>query len=889
MTHHFPIYRNGTLIATVTPQGENQEGIMGIDVLTMTFTQNEYTEFLKGDTVIYNGQTYTLKNPSDWIQGNKWHYSLQFLAPPYKLADIQMLGLDENNELNEYECYFTGTAQAAVDFIILNANRIDPGYTRGTVDSTDTQTFDFTGDNCSTALTKLSDVYKTEFWITNKVIHLTKKGADSGLSFRRGKGMGLTALERKALDTKVVTRLRVYGSKQNLPTTYPGQSKRLRMPNNQLYIQDPDKVAKYGLIEDTKIFEDIFPQRIGTVMAVTNAFTFSDSSLDFNIKEQLIPGTSAKVKFITGQLAGWQFEIRENGYNHSTKTITINPNKDETSIEVPSETGLKPAVGDQYILIDIIMPQSYIIAEEIRLKQKAEEAYALTCDPRVQYVAPTDRRYLRDNDILPRLGDYVNINEPAAGIDKDIRIISKRTNIQDPYDITIELSDTASVANMVRQMINEKDTQKAINRAKLTDVARQRMNWRTTAELTTMLDTLRAEMLLIMNEGGNYSTTIVYSTNGNTFQSSAGTVTHDEYVENGGSWNVVPLTVSLPENAPYYFYIRANKSDQSATMVYSMTKIGVNDEPGFYHFPFGILSSQFSGQRLFTSERGFTQITGGNIKTGKIVSNDGLTWFDLDLGEFRGKFTFTNGEDVEETLQGVSSKIGDLPAGQTIIEGGKINTQLLETQSLIARQVETSGPNYVTLNKDDDNQLKFRHANGVVGIQIGIIDGNLKLVFFNTNGLKVWEGGQAGIVYVNTIPESWSERVYRSILQTSEYPLSEATKSQIANSSALRNGTCVSEDGTYMGVNTGTTFYEYSAGSNQQTPVNNQYNGVHTSQVKDVANFIPDGYYLRQGYLTETQQSDTTFTFQAIYFKDGNILGLVDITAPKSTINVCSF
>jgi hypothetical protein len=289
----YDIKRGATILYSGQVTGARQEGIMGVDTVNISFTLNAYIDFLKGDTVLVDGDLFTLSKPSDFQREGKWTYNLAFLSEAYKLADAEMLALDENNALTEYECYFTGIADKAIDLIIANANRLNPGWTKGVIDATDTMDFDFTGDNCTNALAKLADTYKTEFWIVGKTIHLTKKGADSGLSFRHGKGKGLIKLNRKTLDNKPVTRLRVYGSKQNVPSTYPGLSKRLRMPSGQLYIQDSAKVALYGLIEDTIVFEEVFPRRTGTVSAVSSVLTFMDSSIDFNINNQLIAGVSA--------------------------------------------------------------------------------------------------------------------------------------------------------------------------------------------------------------------------------------------------------------------------------------------------------------------------------------------------------------------------------------------------------------------------------------------------------------------------------------------------------------------------------------------------------------------------------------------------------------------
>jgi hypothetical protein len=75
------------------------------------------------------------------------------------------------------------------------------------------------------------------------------------------------------------------------------------------------------------------------------------------------------VVFNTGQLAGYTFEI--NRYNNATKTITINKNKDEKTLDIPSDL-LHMQIGDEYVLVDIVMPQSYISnAESLVISQSA--------------------------------------------------------------------------------------------------------------------------------------------------------------------------------------------------------------------------------------------------------------------------------------------------------------------------------------------------------------------------------------------------------------------------------------------------------------------------------------------------------------------------------------
>jgi hypothetical protein len=718
-TYH--IHRNNVLVASIIPSGNRQEAVMGVDVVTMSYQSKDYIEFLKGDTVQIGTQVFTLSAPAAFILDRKWNYELQFVSKAYKGNDAQMLGLDEDNNLTEYECYLTGDANAVVDLIVQNANRTGAGWVKGVVDATETLDFDFTGDTCNTALAKAADTFKTEFWWDNDTIHLTKKGADSGLSFRHGKGKGLTKLQQKNTGSKVVTRLHIYGSKQNLPTTYPGLSKRLRMPGGQKFIEDPAKVAKYGISEDTVVFEDVFPRRIGTITSVTNELTFSDSSIDFDLNVHLVDGVSAKVKFLTGQLAGYILEIKERGYNHATKTITVLVNKNEQAMVVPSANGLHPAVGDQYIFLDVIMPAVDIANAEAELLAKGQEAYAATSDPIVQYEAETDRRYLRTYDINIKLGDFVNIADPEAGIDKDIRVVSKRTNLQDPYDVTIELSETTSVANIVKELINDKAIQKAIKNTKATDIARQRLMWRTTAELSTMLDTLRGEMLLIVGEGGAYTTDIVVETNvGNNpsgLATSAGEVIQEEYIDNGGIWQVDASSVVLPDSGAYYVYIRASRVSNAASVVTSASKVGVESDPAFYHFPLGVLSSVIDGQRIFQTLQGWTRITANNIKTGRVEDVTGDNYFDLSAGTFN-LGDEESGIDYGVTVPGKLSVRGEILA--TAAAFIDLMVQNIRT-ALTGKRVEITA---------SDNNIKLFNSSNE---EIVLIDDDAAIIGYRLN------------------------------------------------------------------------------------------------------------------------------------------------------------
>ena len=56
---------------------------------------------------------------------------------------------------------------------------------------------------------------------------------------------------------------------------------------------------------------------------------------------------------------------------------------------------------------------------------------------------------------------------------------------------------------------------------------------------------------------------------------------------------------------------------------------------GNYLFNLGVLYNVVDGRRDFDFTNGMTFINGDTIKTGKIESLDGLSWFDLSAGKFK--------------------------------------------------------------------------------------------------------------------------------------------------------------------------------------------------------------------------------------------------------------
>ena len=106
-----------------------------------------------------------------------------------------------------------------------------------------------------------------------------------------------------------------------------------------------------------------------------NVYEFYDAAMDFDLNEKdaegntlyLVPGAAAKVHFNTGNLAGYEFEITE--YDHMSRRFTIKGFTDENgySFPNPDNSAFQFAANDDYVLLDIDMPETYKADAEERL------------------------------------------------------------------------------------------------------------------------------------------------------------------------------------------------------------------------------------------------------------------------------------------------------------------------------------------------------------------------------------------------------------------------------------------------------------------------------------------------------------------------------------------
>ena len=690
--------------ATAVTSARQNWTLNGDDTVDITVESPFPQRYDIGDKISVFGRDYTLNRlPKPKKTGmHEFQYSLQFEGVQYDLlrATYDVTIDTTNNKLQDVQGdSLTGDLCRFLTVLIANANRVFPGKWRlGSCPDTATDvTLTFgESDNCLSVLQSLMGKFDESFFFDIQavggvyVLNILSASRTLPFTLEFGKNKGLYVLSRDNVSSSnIVTRLKVYGSASNITSKY--RADRLCLPGKtkgQSYIEKPEAVAKYGIFEGRKHFDNIKPTFTGHVQSVGDSvFEFIDPSISFDLNAKdangtiyLLDGVAAKVHFNSGNLAGYEFEIAK--YDHATHKITLRKFTDDRGDVFPSEStqAFQFAVGNEYKILDITLPPDLISKAEAELLEAGEKYYDQNSQPKVQYSVSVTKAYIEKNFatdsgivnvFVP--GDYVPIKDPDIDVDKAIRIKAITRNVLDPYEYNLTISDTVS-SNITNRVISDLiDIDKVLEINNLKDPARARANWRSSREVLDMvfdpegdyytdkikpnsIDTLALSVGAKSMQFGLTNTVFEPNFNGNPrlFRWKGGVLTHYTINEESAvSWILGDGQQTLsPDNQAFYIYARCNKSGQDGTIQITSTQHKVNEDSNYYWFWIGVVNSVDPDikARSVALTYGFTMINGRFIKTGRIESADGETYFDLDNSEIGGRIVFnSNGE--QKTLE----------------------------------------------------------------------------------------------------------------------------------------------------------------------------------------------------------------------------------------------
>lgn len=505
----------------------------------------------------------------------------------------------------------------------------------------------------------------------------------------------------------------------------------------------------------------IYPKRKGTVSGffavdIDKHFydIFDDSipqALDFNAMQ--IKGEKMLIYFESGMLSGREFEV--SNYNHAEKRFQLVP-KEEDGVTMPNDI-FRPNIDDEYSVYNMQMPNAYISDNATKsgaswemMKEACKYLYENRADL-FTFTGDLDGIWAKKNWANIgghlKMGAYINFSDtefqrtPVA-----IRIVGIKEYVNNPYSPQIELSNKVQGHSFAAEMRKLKNQEVYFGELNKRTQSLTKRSWRDAQETIKQIEaafpeytksivpaTVQTMMALIGNKSTQFDF-VVSKTNPikaphtlyfdkNTKQINAGSgwlkhftlgttdINPNRDANSYKYWNI-PAFVSgrLDDKAKtYYLYIKASKNTETGEFILSENKIDLEQETGFYHFLYATVNSEYEGERGIAKLNGFTEITGGQIKTDKITSGNG-----------------------EQFIQLLDKEI-IIKANLKITDGNKTEIKQLVSPDLLSlenrlkssiRNIQIGGRNLITDSKNE----RYKEYKGTVEdyIYYGIVGGTLE-------------------------------------------------------------------------------------------------------------------------------------------------------------------
>lgn len=749
------VYRNGNPFVDIST-GEDETvfngEVIGMNKITSSFTAPNSILFNIGDYIWHNSHVFKIFKdlPTHTKTGTNEHtYSAVFLGREYQLFDKAL------RHLGNATFSFFGTAAEHLALIIGQANVAAPGWDTGwsvgVVDATEPINIEYDKDSCRTAISKAAEAFRLEYEFKDQVTNMKKQigGFLHDLTFSYGMDNGLYSMTKKPVeDSNWGTHFFGYGGSTNLPANYRGGLTELTF--NPGYVQR--NINKYGTIERHKEFPEIIPQRTGGVTAIPSLYSVTDNTLDFNLNDVIVLG-EAKIVFVSGDLRNQEFEIDK--YDSTTKTIKFNYNEDKSGNKIPNAL-VKPKIGDQYKFIGIAMPQSYIDNAEARLAVALNTYADENQDPPLQYELGIEEIFMlqKNYQYVINAGDRVKAVEADMGVDVILRVVAISYPVFRPAKITATIADKVSysLGGQVLKDIDKHEDQIAQTKRSSAEMAR--INSIRRRELQAAIfdpdgyfdpgnikpGSIETQMLVAGARSQDFSLDIVfkpnYNANPNSIQWTGGTLTHLSIEDANRTWSIAPGDlVGLTPTTLYYIYARCPKVGTAGTIAIDPAQRRVDADSTYYYFLIGVLHTVINGVRPISVTYGFSELNGRFLTTGRVQSADGLTWFDLDLGEIAGVIKFRSSGGGLQNVSVVDQNATNALANAATADGKAVAAQNAANAAQSAAQTAQNAAN-AAATAASNSQTSANTANSILS---DIANDNILMPAEKQDVLKEWQ------------------------------------------------------------------------------------------------------------------------------------------------------
>ena len=199
----------------------------------------------------------------------------------------------------------------------------------------------------------------------------------------------------------------------------------------------------------------------GNIGQKTFSVTLKD--IGFDISNYLLPGETAKISFKSGALVGREFDITSITKSGKKQILTLVRYLDDDIQWVFPNKVYNAQAGDKFVLLNIYMPDAYIVAAEYgRLIERAKLYLAENDHNAITYSPTIDDIFLaRHSEIAEVIkeGDIFTFSDDDLGMSKSITISALTIKIGESlipkYEVTLSETKDATLVDRITTKISE--------------------------------------------------------------------------------------------------------------------------------------------------------------------------------------------------------------------------------------------------------------------------------------------------------------------------------------------------------------------------------------------------------------------------------------------------
>ena len=481
---------------------------MGDRSVTATINNPFEVDFEVFDYIEYRGEIFELEAVPTVkkVSSFGYEYELRFVSRKYELERCEMRDIVPNDNGIVYPTPLTFSFTGDVRYL---AERIqaclDDLYGVGVWNisvadcvKSEEKNITIAQQNCWNALSLVNTTYELNFYVKGRNVAIGGDQPVVSHSFEYGKGNGLYEIER-ASDSEIgiITKLRAFGSERNLDYSYPKKPEwadsvldvsfafsplRLMLPSfkkdgkTDYILADKETIEKYGIREASVVYDDIYPsiagaknskgQAIDEIKAVepvddeSSLFVIHLHDLGFDLESHLTT-SDPQISMKSGAMQGYTFNMKaidkqnDNSYKITLERITTD-SSNTGNYNIPNSKWNMKA-GDKFVLLNILMPQSYIREAENRLLERAQEYLTEYGKTNFSYNIGLHDKFLAENpSIYSGLieGAKLSVLDEEIGINESVTIQS----------ITIDENSEENILPQVKVTLNNKPSASTLDR-----------------------------------------------------------------------------------------------------------------------------------------------------------------------------------------------------------------------------------------------------------------------------------------------------------------------------------------------------------------------------------------------------------------------------------------